>query len=134
MKRHQVLILAILLVLTFIGTSCQTSQHSASRAPAAPPAELPALTLRLAWNGENYQVPPPAMIPEEFKKSAAYRDWEKIGDIPATTSISDKISKDLKKMGFKFVGSTIIYSFMQAVGMVNDHITECFVYKEMMKG
>jgi len=58
---------------------------------------------------------------------------KKIEDIPATTPISDRISKDLKKMGFKFVGSTIIYAFMQATGMVNDHITGCFVYKEMLK-
>ena len=56
---------------------------------------------------------------------------EKLSDIPITTEISDKISKDLKKMGFKFVGSTIIYSFMQATGMVNDHLTECFVYNEL---
>lgn len=60
--------------------------------------------------------------------------WEKIEDVPATTPLSDKISKDLKKMGFKFVGSTTIYAFMQAIGMVNDHITDCFVYKEIMKG
>jgi len=59
--------------------------------------------------------------------------FEKIEDLPATTPLSDKISKDLKKMGFKFVGSTIIYSFMQATGMVNDHLTECFVYKELLK-
>lgn len=57
--------------------------------------------------------------------------WEKIEDLPATTPLSDRISKDFKEMGFKFVGSTIIYSFMQAVGMVNDHLTDCFVYKEM---
>ncbi|NLO09794.1 MAG: DNA-3-methyladenine glycosylase I [Clostridiales bacterium] len=56
--------------------------------------------------------------------------WVKHDDVPASTLLSDKISKDLKKMGFKFVGTTIIYSFMQAVGMVNDHTTECFVYKE----
>lgn len=56
---------------------------------------------------------------------------EKIEDIPVTTAISDKISKDLKKMGFKFVGSTIVYSFMQATGMVNDHITCCQTYKEI---
>jgi len=54
-------------------------------------------------------------------------------DIPATTPISDRISKDLKKMGFKFVGSTIIYAFMQATGMVNDHLTDCFVYREMLE-
>jgi len=58
--------------------------------------------------------------------------FENIEDIPATTEISDKISKDLKKMGFKFVGSTIIYAFMQATGLVNDHFTSCFVYKEMI--
>ncbi len=49
-------------------------------------------------------------------------------EVPATTAISDKISKDLKKRGFKFVGSTIIYAFMQATGMVNDHTTDCFCY------
>jgi DNA-3-methyladenine glycosylase I len=49
-------------------------------------------------------------------------------DVPATTLLSDKISKDLKKRGFKFVGSTIMYAFMQATGMVNDHTTDCFCY------
>lgn len=58
--------------------------------------------------------------------------WKSINEVPITTPISDKISKDLKKRGFKFVGSTIIYSYMQAIGMVNDHIVECFVYKEMV--
>lgn len=57
--------------------------------------------------------------------------WEKLGDVPASTPLSDKISKDLKKLGFKFVGSTIIYAFMQATGMVNDHTTKCYVYEEM---
>lgn len=57
--------------------------------------------------------------------------WENMEDVPATTPLSDQISKDLKKMGFKFVGSTTIYSFMQAIGMVNDHITGCFVYREI---
>ena len=59
-------------------------------------------------------------------------NFKKIEDIPATTPISDKISKDLKKMGFKFVGPTIICAFMQATGMVNDHFTDCFVYKELI--
>ncbi|MCL2544936.1 MAG: DNA-3-methyladenine glycosylase I [Clostridia bacterium] len=58
--------------------------------------------------------------------------WKTIGDLPATTPLSDRISKDLKKMGCNFVGSTIVYSFMQATGMVNDHITACFVYKELV--
>lgn len=53
-------------------------------------------------------------------------------DIPATTPLSDQISRDLKKLGFKFVGSTIIYAFMQATGMVNDHFVECFVYSDAL--
>jgi DNA-3-methyladenine glycosylase I len=57
--------------------------------------------------------------------------WEKTGDLPVSTSLSDSISKDLKKIGFKFVGSTIIYAFMQATGMINDHIMDCFVYEEL---
>lgn len=56
--------------------------------------------------------------------------WETIQDIPATTPLSDQISKDLKKIGFKFLGPTTVYAFMQAVGMVNDHLTTCFLYEE----
>ena len=56
-----------------------------------------------------------------------------IREVPASTEISDALSKDLKKRGFKFVGSTIMYAFMQAVGMVNDHETECFRWKEVSK-
>ncbi len=55
--------------------------------------------------------------------------FSKDGDIPATSPESDALSKDLKKRGFKFVGSTIIYAHMQATGMVNDHVTGCFRYK-----
>lgn len=54
--------------------------------------------------------------------------FKKREEVPATTELSDKISKDLKKRGFKFVGSTIVYAFMQATGMVNDHTTDCFKY------
>ena len=59
------------------------------------------------------------------------RHPERPEDIPATTPLSDKISKDMNKMGFKFVGSTIIYAFMQATGMVNDHVKGCHVYREL---
>lgn len=52
----------------------------------------------------------------------------KNGEVPATNPISDKLAKDLKQKGFKFVGSTICYAFMQAVGMVNDHTIECFLH------
>ena len=52
-------------------------------------------------------------------------------DIPARTPESDAMSKDLKKRGFRFVGSTICYAFMQAVGMVNDHLTSCYRYREL---
>lgn len=57
--------------------------------------------------------------------------WQNIKEVPATTSMSDALSKDLKKRGFKFVGSTIVYSFLQACGMVNDHLVECFRHKEV---
>ncbi len=57
--------------------------------------------------------------------------FDKREDVPATTELSDKISKDLKKKGFKFVGSTVIYAYMQSMGMVNDHTTDCFRYKEV---
>lgn len=53
-------------------------------------------------------------------------DWNSIKDVPATTEISDQIAKDLKKRGFKFFGSTIIYAHMQATGIVNDHTKDCF--------
>jgi DNA-3-methyladenine glycosylase I len=58
-----------------------------------------------------------------------YNRWKKYSDIPTTTAQSDAMSKNLKKRGFKFVGSTICYAYMQAVGMVNDHITDCFCHK-----
>ena len=57
--------------------------------------------------------------------------WKTMSEVPATTSLSDKISKDLKKRGFKFVGSTIIYAHMQAIGMVNDHTVDCFRHEEV---
>lgn len=53
-------------------------------------------------------------------------NWDSIKDVPATTIISDQIAKDLKKRGFKFFGSTTIYAYMQAIGMVNDHTNDCF--------
>ena len=57
--------------------------------------------------------------------------WENINQVPASTLISDAMSKDLKKRGFNFVGSTILYAFMQATGMVNDHLVSCFRYDEV---
>ena len=52
-------------------------------------------------------------------------------DIPATTELSDRVSKDLKKRGFKFVGSTVVYAHLQATGIINDHLTDCFRHKEV---
>jgi len=57
--------------------------------------------------------------------------FKSLDEIPAKTDISDTLSKDLKKRGFNFVGSTICYAFMQATGMVNDHIIDCFRYKQL---
>ena len=57
--------------------------------------------------------------------------WVTLDSIPSKTPLSDEISKELKNRGFNFVGSTICYAFMQAVGMVNDHVVDCFRYKEL---
>jgi len=59
--------------------------------------------------------------------------FKSLKELPARTALSDKISSDLKKRGFRFVGSTIIYAHMQATGMVNDHTPDCFRYKELLK-
>lgn len=59
--------------------------------------------------------------------------WKSITEIPARTDLSDRMSKDLKRRGFNFVGSTICYAFMQAVGMVNDHVVTCFRHREVRK-
>ena len=81
-------------------------------------------------------------IQENFGSFAAYI-WDYVNgkpiktklkshkDAPANTSMSDTISKDLKKHGFKFVGTTVVYAFMQAIGMVNDHEVDCFRYDEV---
>jgi DNA-3-methyladenine glycosylase I len=58
--------------------------------------------------------------------------WAKMTDIPSSTPESEAMSKDLQRRGFKFVGSKICYAFMQAVGMVNDHLVDCFRHKELM--
>ena len=62
--------------------------------------------------------------------------WQRISEIPAQTELSDRIAKDLKQRGFRFVGSIIIYSHLQAVGLVNDHLVSCYRYEEInrMKG
>lgn len=82
-------------------------------------------------------------IQEEFGSLDAYlwrfvdgqplqNSWKNMADVPAKTELSDALSKDLKKRGFNFVGSTICYAFMQAVGMVNDHTTDCFRHRECL--
>jgi len=60
--------------------------------------------------------------------------WRTLKDLPASTPVSDAISKDLKIRGFRFIGTTICYAFMQAVGMVNDHQADCFRYRELIPG
>lgn len=57
--------------------------------------------------------------------------WKSLNEVPATSKESDTLSKDLKKRGFKFVGSTVIYAHMQACGLINDHVVDCFRYKEV---
>jgi DNA-3-methyladenine glycosylase I len=82
------------------------------------------------------------MVQEEFGSFDKYlwsfvdykpiiNQMETLADLPARTELSDKMSRDLVKRGFKFVGSTICYAFMQAAGLVNDHVTGCFRHKEL---
>ncbi|MDO9069101.1 MAG: DNA-3-methyladenine glycosylase I [Deltaproteobacteria bacterium] len=81
-------------------------------------------------------------IKEEFGSFDAYQwrfvdgkpiinTWRSIAEVPAATPLSDAMSRDLKKRGFRFVGSTICYAYMQAVGMVNDHTVDCFRWQEL---
>lgn len=60
------------------------------------------------------------------------RAWENQDQIPATTPLSDRIARDLKKRGFRFLGTTTVYAFLQAVGVVNDHTVDCFRYRDLM--
>jgi DNA-3-methyladenine glycosylase I len=60
--------------------------------------------------------------------------WRSLSELPAETELSRALSKDLKKRGFRFVGPTVCYAFMQAVGMVNDHTVDCFRYSELTRG
>ncbi|HEU5020500.1 MAG TPA: DNA-3-methyladenine glycosylase I [Bryobacteraceae bacterium] len=59
--------------------------------------------------------------------------WKAMSEVPARTAVSDRMSKDLLQRGFKFAGSTICYAYMQAVGMVNDHLTDCYRWRELKK-
>ena len=58
-------------------------------------------------------------------------EWGTLDQVPASTPVSETMSKELRKRGFRFVGPTICYAFMQATGMVNDHTTDCFRYGEV---
>ncbi len=84
-------------------------------------------------------------IREEFGSLDAYlwgftggkvvqNSWQSLSEIPATSPVSDAMSKDMIARGFKFCGSTILYAFMQAAGLVNDHIVSCYRYQELHKG
>jgi len=59
--------------------------------------------------------------------------WQSLAEIPASTPVSEQLSRDLKKRGFRFVGPTIVYAHMQATGMVNDHVVDCFRHSEVQK-
>jgi len=84
-------------------------------------------------------------VREEFGSFAAYQwrfvdgrpiinNWRTIGDLPSSTPVSIAMSRDLKQRGFRFVGPTICYAHMQAVGMVNDHLVDCFRWRELGGG
>ncbi len=66
------------------------------------------------------------------KGKVMHNAWESQHDIPASSALSDKMSRDMIKRGFKFAGSTICYAFMQSIGMVNDHLVSCFRYEKLV--
>ena len=86
-----------------------------------------AMIIRLAYLQEEYGSFD-KFIWSYVKNRPIHNHFKSEADIPATTPLSDRISKDLKKRGFKFVGSTIIYAYMQAIGIVNDHVKGCYLY------
>lgn len=65
------------------------------------------------------------------KEKPVVNNWAQLSELPAKTELSDTIAKDLKKRGFKFLGSTIIYAHLQAIGIINDHLVDCFRYNEV---
>src|SRR2546430_48279 len=117
------------------------ARYAARKAPTLPPA--PAITrnrLKIASTISNAQAF--LKVQQEFGSFASYL-WQFVGgkpiknawklhkQVPAKTKESDAMSKDLQRRGFRFVGSTICYAFMQATGMVNDHLVTCFRYRQV---
>ncbi len=97
---------------------------------------------KLKVNGTRTNAQKFISVQEEFGSFSNYiwqfvdgkpiqNNWVTTEQVPVSTDISDQLSKDLKKRGFKFVGTTIMYAYMQAVGMVNDHTVDCFRHKEL---
>ena len=103
------------------------------------PSELYSLLLKSAINNANRFLE----VQSEFGTFDRYiwnfvdgqpivNSWKSLEEIPATSPVSDALSKDLKKRGFNFVGSTIIYAHLQACGLINDHTTSCFRHQEII--
>jgi DNA-3-methyladenine glycosylase I len=67
------------------------------------------------------------------KGKPVVNQWKRLGQLPASTPLSDRVSKDLKSRGFKFTGTTVVYAHLQAVGVVNDHLVDCFRYSKVAK-
>lgn len=82
--------------------------------------------LELYKNGETFS----GLIWSFIDDTPIVNHWARMSDVPAQTELSKQISKDLKKRGFRFVGPTVMYAFMQATGMINDHTLDCFRHKE----
>jgi len=91
------------------------------------------VVLQLAKENPGEDNPLAAYLWSFVDGSPIINAWQTVREVPATTPISDAMSKDMKKRGFRFVGSTICYALMQAVGMVNDHTTDCFCYKPLAR-
>ena len=127
-----------LLLFTVLGLPALAQAQASSQAAQAPVTQAQIAALQQAvQNAQSFLA-----VQKEFGSFDRYI-WQFVGgkplqsrlrrhdQLPARTEQSDAMSKDLMKRGFKFVGSTICYAFMQATGMVNDHLIACFRYKEL---
>lgn len=86
-----------------------------------------------AWNALRAREDAVAWLWQFVEGRPVQNQWQTISEVPASSPASDKMARELKKLGFRFVGTTICYAFMQAVGMVNDHTTDCFRHAEVAR-
>ena len=118
---------ALVLGLAVSGTVMASAIGASAAIPAGPPPQIDAVAAELAI------VPAPPVAEKFVEGRPVQNAWQAMGQVPPRSAQSDAMSKDLARRGFRFVGSTICYAFMQAAGLVNDHLVSCFRYAEVSR-